>query len=67
MDKEIKAPSIVQYDGINDFDLKSHRLNVISKGLNRFLGSYLTPDGETDIVDKIGNIETTTSNRFSEL
>ena len=67
MDKEIKAPAIVQYDGINDFDLKSHRLNVISKGLNRFLGSYLTPDGETDIVDKIGNIETTTSNRFSEL
>ena len=67
LDKEIKAPAIVQYDGINDFDLKSHRLNVISKGLNRFLGSYLTPDGETDIVDKIGNIETTTSNRFSEL
>ena len=67
MDKEIKAPAIVQYDGINDFDLKSHRLNVISKGLNRFLGSYLMPDGETDIVDKIGNIETTTSNRFSEL
>lgn len=67
LDKEIKAPAIVQYDGINDFDLKSHRLNVISKGINRFLGSYLTPDGKTDIVDKIDNIETTTSNRFSEI
>lgn len=67
LDKEIKAPAIVQYDGINDFQLEPHRLNVISKGLNRFMGSYLTPDGQTDIVDKIGNIQTITSNRFSEI
>ena len=67
LDKGIKAPAIVQYDGINDFQLEPHRLNVISKGLNRFMGSYLTPDGQTDIVDKIGNIQTTTSNRFSEI
>ena len=67
LDKGIKAPAIVQYDGINDFQLETHRLNVISKGLNRFMGSYLTPDGQTDIVDKIGNIQTTTSNRFSEI
>ena len=67
LDKGIKAPAIVQYDGINDFQLETHRLNIISKGLNRFMGSYLTPDGQTDIVDKIGNIQTTTSNRFSEI
>lgn len=67
LDKRINAPAIVQYDGINDFQLEPHRLNIISKGLNRFMGSYLTPDGQTDIVDKIGNIETTTSNRFSEI
>ena len=67
LDKGIKAPAIVQYDGINDFQLEPHRLNIISKGLNRFMGSYLTPDGQTDIVDKIGNIQTTTSNRFSEI
>ena len=67
LDKGIKAPAIVQYDGINDFQLEPHRLNIISKGLNRFRGSYLTPDGQTDIVDKIGNIQTTTSNRFSEI
>lgn len=53
LDKEIKAPAIVQYDGINDFDLKSHRLNVISKGLNRFLGSCLTPDGEDYVTSSI--------------
>ena len=67
LDKEIKAPAIVQYDGINDFQLEKHRLNVISKGLNRFLGSYLTSDGKTDIVDKIDNVETTTNNKFSEI
>ena len=67
LDKGIKAPAIVQYDGINDFSLEKHRLNVISKGLNRFMGSYLTSDGKTDIVDKIGNVETTTNNKFSEI
>lgn len=67
LDKGIKAPAIVQYDGINDFSLEKHRLNVISKGLNRFMGSYLTSDGKTDIVDKIGNVEITTNNKFSEI
>ena len=67
LDKGIKAPAIVQYDGINDFSLEKHRLNVISKGLNRFMGSYLTADGKTDIVDKIGNVEITTNNKFSEI
>ena len=67
LDKGIKAPAIVQYDGINDFSLEKHRLNVISKGLNRFMGSYLTGDGKTDIVDKIGNVETITNNKFSEI
>ena len=67
LDKGIKAPAIVQYDGINDFKLDTHRLNIISKGLNRFMGSYLTSDGKTDIVDKIGNVETITNNKFSEI
>ena len=67
LDKGIKAPAIVQYDSINDFSLEKHRLNVISKGLNRFMGSYLTGDGKTDIVDKIGNVETITNNKFSEI
>lgn len=67
LDKGIKAPAFVQYDGINDFQLETHRLNVISKGLNRFMGSYLTGDGKTNIVDKIGNVETATNNKFSEI
>ena len=67
LDKGIKAPAIVQYDGINDFSLEKHSINVISKGLNRFMGNYLTADGKTDIVDKIGDVETTTNNKFSEI
>lgn len=67
LDKGIKAPAIVQYDGIDDFQLGNHRLNIISKGLNKFMGSYLTEDGQTNIVDKIGDVERTTTNKFSEI
>lgn len=67
LDKGIKSPAIVQYDGIDDFFLENHRLNIISKGFNKFTGSYLTEDGQTNIVDKIGDLETTTTNRFSEI
>lgn len=47
LDPEIKAPSLVQYQGINDYSLKNHRLNVISKGLNQFKGAYLNNAGKT--------------------
>lgn len=67
LDKGIKAPALVQYDGINDFELGNHRLNIISKGLNKFTGSYLTEDGQTNIVDKIGDVEKTTTDKFSEI
>ena len=57
LDKGITAPSIVQYAGINDYDLSQHRLNVISNGLNQFKGSYNNNSG----VD-IEQIITTTAN-----
>lgn len=57
LDKGIKAPSIVQYAGINDYDLSQHRLNIISNGLNQFKGSYNNNSG----VD-IEQIITTTAN-----
>lgn len=46
LDKGIKAPSIVQYAGINDYDLSAHRLNIISNGLNQFKGSYNNNSGQ---------------------
>lgn len=54
LDKGIVAPSIVQYEGINDYDLTTHRMNVISKGLNSFKGTFITSTGEDveDLLDK---------------
>lgn len=40
LDSEIKAPFMTQYAGIDDYDLKSHRLNVISNGRNEFFGHF---------------------------
>ena len=48
LDSGIQAPSIVQYNGINDFDLSNHRINVISKGLNSFRGSFKVSTGGGD-------------------
>ena len=40
LDSGIKAPSIVQYTGINNYELTSHRYNVISRNLNVFRGDF---------------------------
>lgn len=45
LDAGLKAPSIVQYSGINNYNLSSHRLNIISNGLNSFKGIFTTSDG----------------------
>ena len=46
LDPTIIAPSIVQYNGINDFNLSNHRVNVMSKGMNEFKGNFKTSTGE---------------------
>lgn len=56
LDNEIQSPAIVQYDGINDYNLKNHRLNVISKGLNSFRGTFTTTTGD-DIETLIDNVD----------
>lgn len=53
LDPTIQAPSIVQYDGINEYSISTHRLNVISKGLNQFKGNFSTTAG--DLQDQINN------------
>ena len=55
LDSGIKAPSIVQYAGINDYTLSTHRLNVISNGLNQFIGDFKITTGEavTDLIDNL--------------
>lgn len=56
LDKGIKAPSIVQYAGINEYSLEGHRLNVISNGKNEFVGNFKTSAG-ADIEEMITNID----------
>jgi len=56
LDKGIKAPSIVQYAGINEYSLEGHRLNVISNGKNEFVGKFKTSAG-ADIEEMITNID----------
>ena len=46
LDPTIQAPSIVQYSGINNWNLSTHRLNVISKSYNSFKGNFTTTAGE---------------------
>lgn len=47
LDKTVVAPSIVQYQGINDYNLETHRLNVISVGKNIFSGEFRVDNGKT--------------------
>jgi outer membrane murein-binding lipoprotein Lpp len=60
LDSAIVAPSIVQYSGINNYNLSSHRLNVISNGYNSFKGSYTTNSGD-DIEQLIEDVSAGTT------
>ena len=56
LDNAIKAPFIIQYAGINDYNLSTHRKNVISNGYNMFNGSFTTTAGDNieDLINQIG-------------
>ena len=65
LDAGLKAPSIVQYSGINNYNLSSHRLNIISNGLNSFKGIFTTTDGanlEQTYKTISGDVQTNISN-----
>lgn len=53
-DSDIKAPSIVQYEGINDFNLSNHRMNVIAANGNYFTGEFHISTGQ-NLQDLINN------------
>lgn len=55
LDNTIQAPFIIQYDGINDYNLSSHRKNIISNGLNQFKGTFTTNTGD-DIEQLIADV-----------
>ena len=47
LDSELLAPSISQYEGINRYELKQFRLNVLSKKLNSFIGNFKVQGGKS--------------------
>nr|DAT37910.1 MAG TPA: hypothetical protein [Caudoviricetes sp.] len=47
LDNELVAPSISQYNGINRYELKPFRVNVLSKNLNEFVGNFKVQGGKT--------------------
>ena len=47
LDSELLAPSISQYEGINRYELKPFRLNVMSKSLNSFVGNFKVQGGKS--------------------
>lgn len=58
LDKTVTAPSIVQYAGINNFDLENHKINVISASGNKFKGDFSVSNGKTleeYVAEKINN------------
>ena len=58
LDKTVTAPSIVQYAGINNFDLEKHKINVISASGNKFKGEFSVSNGkslEEYVAEKINN------------
>lgn len=55
LDTEINPPFIVQYAGINDYNLSTHRKSVISKGYNLFNGTFTTTSGD-NIEDLINDV-----------
>lgn len=56
LDKDLEAPFIIQYDGINDYDLSTHRTTFFSKGNNSIQGSFKTNGGD-DIETLINNMQ----------
>lgn len=47
LDSDLLAPSISQYEGINRYELKPFRLNVLSKKLNSFIGNFKVQGGKS--------------------
>ena len=58
LDSGITAPFIVQYSGINNYSLSTHRNSIISNGKNLFTGDFVLTSGE-DVGGQISEIKAT--------
>jgi hypothetical protein len=55
LDSGITAPFIVQYSGVNNYNLSTHRNSIISNGKNLFTGDFVLTSGEdvTGIISEL--------------
>lgn len=54
LDKGLTAPVFAQYQGINNFDLESHRKSYYDANRAKFIGEFEATDGQ-NIIDIINN------------
>ena len=54
LDKGLTAPVFAQYQGINDFNLESHRKSYFDANRAKFIGEFEATDGQ-NIIDIINN------------
>lgn len=54
LDKGLTAPLLAQYQGINDFDLESHRKSYFDANKAKFVGDFEVSNGQ-NIIDIINN------------
>lgn len=54
LDNGLKAPVFAQYQGINDFNLESHRKSYFDANRAKFIGEFEATDGQ-NIIDIINN------------
>lgn len=54
LDNGLKAPLFAQYQGINDFNLQSHRKSYFDANSAKFIGQFEATDGQ-NIIDIINN------------
>ena len=54
LDNGLKAPLFAQYQGINDFNLQSHRKSYYDANSAKFIGEFEASDGQ-NIIDIINN------------
>ena len=54
LDNGLKAPLFAQYQGINDFNLESHRKSFYDANRAKFIGEFEASDGQ-NIIDIINN------------
>lgn len=54
LDEGLTAPVFAQYQGINDFDLESHRKSYFDANSAKFIGEFEATDGQ-NIIDIINN------------